>query len=255
MKIEEHINNGLTFSLQQIEMGSESKAIFTKDCDNNISLTFQYSGLDCSLAFADKPTTYEIKFHFPFLYLDNYFSQHPENYYHQFNDNEIQDICCNKQMILHEIINCKMQGAYRQMFMESKALALLLCFQKCNIKPQNNCISCKFLVKPVEKDKIYKAREIILSRLNNPLTITELSLEVGMNQCYLKKGFKEIFGTTVYDFVQEQRMLKAKLLLSTTDLTVSQVAEEIGFSSISNFSSAFKKHTGVLPSEFQKTLA
>lgn len=255
MIIEQHINNGLTFSLQQIELGSESKAILTKDSDNNISLTFYYSGIDCSFSFADKPTTYEIKFHFPFLYLDNYFSQHPENYFHQFNDNETQELCCNKQLILHEIINCKMQGAYRQMFLESKALALLLCFQKCNIKPQNDCMSCKFLVKPVEKEKIYKAKEIILSRLNNPLTIPELSLEVGINQCYLKKGFKEIFGITVYDFVQEQRMLKAKLLLTTTDFTVSQVADEIGFSSISNFSSAFKKHTGVYPSELQKTVA
>jgi AraC-like DNA-binding protein len=253
--IDQHINNGLTFSLQQTDRASESKAIFTKDKDNNISLTFQYSGLNCSVTLADKPTSYELKFHFPFLYLDNYFSKHPENYYHQFSDNETQDICCNKQLILHEIINCKMQGAYRQMFLESKALGLLLCFQKCNTKPQNDCASCKFLVKPVEKEKIYKAKEIILSRLNNPLTIPELSLEVGINQCYLKKGFKEIFGITVYDFVQEQRMLKAKLLLTTTDFTVSQVADEIGFSSMSNFSSAFKKHTGVFPSELQKTVA
>jgi AraC-like DNA-binding protein len=140
------------------------------------------------------------------------------------------------------------------MFLESKALGLLLCFQKCNTKAQTDCASCKFLVKPLEKDKIFKAKEIILSRLNNPPTIQELSLEVGINQCYLKKGFKEMFGITVYDFVQEQRMQKAKLLLTTTNHTVSQIADQIGFSSISNFSSAFKKHTGVFPSELQKTV-
>lgn len=232
----------------------DRKAIISKDNDNNISLTFYFSGLDCSLSFSEIPTGYEIQFIFPFLYLDNYFSQYPENYYHQFREYEEQDICCNTQMILHEIINCKRQGAYRQMFLESKALGLLLCFQKCNIRPQNDCASCKFLVKPIEKDKIFKAKEIILSRLNNPSTIPELSLEVGINQCYLKKGFKEVFGITVYDFVQEQRMLKAKLLLSSTDLTVSQIADQIGFSSLSNFSSSFKKHTGVFPSELQKNV-
>ncbi len=248
-----NINNGLTFSLTTLDKLQSNKAIIRKDSGNNISLTIFYSGLDCSLAFTDKPTPYEVKFHFPFFYLDNYFSQHPENYYHQFPDFEEQDICCSKQLILHEIINCKMQGAYRQMFLESKALELLLCFQKYHSKPQNECALCKFLNKPLEKDKIFKAKKIILSRLNNPPTIHELSLEVGINQCYLKKGFKEIFGTTIYDFVQEQRMLKAKLLLKTSHQTVSQVSEQLGFSSISNFSSAFKKHTGIFPSEFQKS--
>ena len=106
--------------------------------------------------------------------------------------------------------------------------------------------------KPTEKEKIFKVKEIILNSLNNPPTIQEISLSIGMNQCYLKKGFKEIFGTTVYEFVQEQRMLKAKLLLSTTDSTVSQVADCIGFSSPSNFSLAFKKFTGVFPSELRQ---
>lgn len=254
MIIDQLINNGLTFSLTTTDKSVDNKAIIAKDTNNNITLTFNFSGLDCSIALSEKTTAYEIKFHFPVLYLDNYFSQHPENYYHQFADNEQHNLCFNKQMILHEIINCKMQGAYRQMFLESKALGLLLCFQKCNTKPQIDCATCKFLVKPLEKDKILKAKEILLSRLTNPPTIPQLSLDVGINQCYLKKGFKELFGITVYDFVQEQRMLKAKILLTTTHYTVSQVADEIGFSSMSNFSSAFKKHTGVFPSELQKTV-
>ena len=104
----------------------------------------------------------------------------------------------------------------------------------------------------IEKAKILKAKKIILTRLNNPPTIPELSLQIGINQCYLKKGFKEVFGTTVYDFVQEQRMLKAKLLLSTNQFSVSEVADQIGFSSTSNFSSAFKKYVGVFPSELQQ---
>ncbi|MDQ6609353.1 MAG: helix-turn-helix transcriptional regulator, partial [Bacteroidota bacterium] len=144
---------------------------------------------------------------------------------------------------------CKLEGAFRNMFLESKALSLLLCFQKCNTTNQPDCGSCKFLANPIEKEKIIKAIEIILSRLNHPPTIPELSIQIGINQCYLKKGFKELFGTTVYDFVQEQRMLKAKMLLSTTALSVSQVADTIGFSSASNFSGAFKKYAGVFPSE------
>ncbi|MBI3232738.1 MAG: helix-turn-helix transcriptional regulator [Bacteroidetes bacterium] len=210
MIIDTLLNNGLTFYFKALDKRVDSKAIFAKDNHNNISLTFFFTGLDCSFSLADKQNHYELKFYFPFQYLENYFSQQADNYFHQFSSYEETEICCSKQLILHEIINCKMQGAYKQMFLESKALGLLLCFQKCQTEPNNGFKSCKFLLNPVEKEKIYKAKAIILSRLNNPMTIPELSMEVCINQCYLKKGFKEIFGTTIYDFVQEQRMINLK---------------------------------------------
>lgn len=166
-----------------------------------------------------------------------------------------QDICCNTQLILHEICTAKWTGALQKIFLESKALALLLCYKKANTNTQlPDCTSCKFLNKPIEKEKIFKAREIILSRISSPPTIQELSLEIGMNQCYLKKGFKEIFSVTVYDFIQTERMNKAKMLLLSSDLSVSEIAGVIGFSSVSNFSNAFKKFAGVFPSELQSSI-
>jgi AraC-like DNA-binding protein len=164
--------------------------------------------------------------------------------------NKAQDVCCNTQLILHELATAKWNGVLQKLFLESKALALLLCFKKANTTTTlPDCTSCKFLNKPIEKEKILKAREIILSRISSPPTIQELSLEIGMNQCYLKKGFKEIFSVTVYDFIQSERMNKAKMLIMFSNLSVSEIASVIGFSSISNFSNAFKKFSGVFPSE------
>ena len=105
---------------------------------------------------------------------------------------------------------------------------------------------------PLEKEKIFQAREIILQNINQPPTIPELAKQIGINQCYLKKGFKEMFKSTVYEYVMEQRMLKAKMLLSLNTQTVSQIAEEVGYSNTSNFSNAFKKYTGLYPSELSK---
>lgn len=209
--------------------------------------------LSCVIAEADDTNlhqilAHELTFTFKHSFLKKFAVDFP---FHQFKEHREESLCCNTQMILHEIVNCKLEGVFKNMFLESKALELLICFQKCNIAIPEACLTCKFLTNKIEKDKIYKAREIILASLKNPPTIQELSLQIGINQCYLKKGFKEIFGTTVYDFVQEQRMLKAKMLLTTSAFSVSQVANEIGFSSQSNFSSAFKKFTGVLPSELQ----
>jgi len=244
---QQKIKDGLHYTLRTLFIKQDNNSFLKRHADS-ISLTCQFSGLDCNLTFTDTPISYDIEFVFHNDYLKK-FSPQQRFDFNQFPEHQQHDICCNTQMILHDIINCKLQGAFRNMFLESKALSLLLCFQKCCAVNQTDCASCKFLTKPIEKEKILKAREIILKRLNNPPTIPELSIQIGINQCYLKKGFKELFGSTVYDFVQEQRMLRAKLLLTTTDFTVSEVADKIGYSSASNFSSAFKKFTGVFPSE------
>jgi len=106
-----------------------------------------------------------------------------------------------------------------------------------------------FLKHEEEREKIMAARELLLEHIGNPITIKALSRKVAMNQCYLKKGFKEIFGTTIFDFYQGQRMEHAKYLLYEKGLTVTEVSASLGYSSISHFSTAFKKHTGLKPCE------
>ena len=80
-----------------------------------------------------------------------------------------------------------------------------------------------------------------------PITIKELSRKVAINECYLKKGFKEMFGTTIFDFYQSQRMEHAKYLLYEKGLSVTEVSMLLGYSSISHFSTPFKKHTRLKP--------
>ena len=54
---------------------------------------------------------------------------------------------------------------------------------------------------------------------------------------------------TIFDFYQDQRMEHAKFLLYEKGQSVSEVSVSLGYSSISHFSSAFKKHTGIKPCE------
>jgi len=248
MIVTEKVKDGLHYSIKALFIKQDNTSLL-KRYEDNIVLTCTFTVLDCNLTLTDTLISHEVEFSFHYSYLKSFSSDFNIN---QFPELQHHDICCTTQMILHEIVNCNLEGAFRNMFLESKALSLLLCFQKCFTTNKRDCSSCKFLTNPIEKEKILKAKDIILNRLNNPLTISELSLQIGLNQCYLKKGFKELFGTTVYDFVQEQRMLKAKILLLTSNFSVSQVADEIGFSSASNFSSAFKKYAGVFPSELQQ---
>jgi AraC-like DNA-binding protein len=108
---------------------------------------------------------------------------------------------------------------------------------------------CKFLTNENDREKIVRSREILLQHIGEPITIKELSRKVAINECYLKKGFKELFGTTIFDFYQSQRMEHARYLLYEKGLSVTEVSMMLGYSSISHFSTAFKKHTGLKPCE------
>jgi AraC-like DNA-binding protein len=120
---------------------------------------------------------------------------------------------------------------------------------ECMVGEKEDSFECKFLANEADREKIRQAREILLKHISEPLTIKALSRKVAINECYLKKGFKEMFGTTIFDFFQSQRMEHAKYLLYEKGLSVTEVSMLLGYSSISHFSTAFKKHTGLKPCE------
>lgn len=109
--------------------------------------------------------------------------------------------------------------------------------------------ACRFLTYDSEREKVFEARRIIEQNVDRSITIKELSRMVAMNECYLKKGFKALVGKTIHDFQQELRISKAKEMLQLQGQTVSEVANSLGYSSISHFSTAFKKATGMKPCE------
>ena len=109
--------------------------------------------------------------------------------------------------------------------------------------------ACRFLANDTEREKIFEAKAIMEATLDQPLTIKELSRKVAMNECYLKKGFKTLTGKTINEYQQHLRVSKAKELLQQKGQTVSEVASLLGYSSISHFSTAFKKATGLKPCE------
>lgn len=82
-----------------------------------------------------------------------------------------------------------------------------------------------------------------------PPTIQELSKMVNLSPSKLKSAFKTVFGTGIYDYYQQNRMQKARALLLTGEYSVKEVGLKLGYSNLSNFSLAFKKQFGVLPSE------
>jgi AraC family transcriptional regulator len=158
-------------------------------------------------------------------------------------------LCNRKRNVLDGFLNHTYTGSLENIFVNAKIHEVLLYSLECLVDEKEEGFACKFLADEDGRQKIYLAREILLKHIGDPITIKELSRKVAINECYLKKGFKEVYGTTIFDFYQQQRMEHAKYLLYEKSLSVTDVSALLGYSSISHFSTAFKKHTGLKPCE------
>jgi AraC-like DNA-binding protein len=86
-----------------------------------------------------------------------------------------------------------------------------------------------------------------------PPTIKELAKTVAMSESKLKKIFKNVYGLPPYEYFQKQRMQKAKMMLLSGNYSIKDVGYTLGYSNLSNFTLAFKKEFGQLPSEVLKS--
>lgn len=161
-------------------------------------------------------------------------------------------ICSQSLMLLNELQQGAMLTPFTKALQQSEtAMHLLRRAMECITIPFTVCQvpACRFLMYESERDKIQEARLILDRNIDQPHTIRELARKVAINECYLKKGFKTIVGKTIHEYQQELRINKAKGLLQQEGRSVTDVANILGFSSISHFSTAFKRVTGMKPCE------
>ncbi len=97
---------------------------------------------------------------------------------------------------------------------------------------------------------IDEAVDILQKEWNIPPTIAALSRRVGLNDCYLKKGFREQMGMPIGAYIRQLRMQKALEMIETGQCSVLETAIQVGYSNPGHFSAAFKKFYGHLPSYY-----
>ena len=237
--------------------------ITNDEVSNNLQLKFCLSGSlygDQKHIESDKEETIDVlSFSFSPSYLQQFvkanknspsFSDSVLSFTHKNSFSKILPLCGKTRMAIDALLNHTYTDTHANIFVNAQMQILLLYSMDCMLGDKEEAtFSCKFLSNEADRDKIIKAREILLQRIGEPITIKALSRKVAINECYLKKGFKEIFGTTIFDFYQSQRMEHAKYLLYEKGLSVTEVSHLLGYSSISHFSTAFKKQTGIKPCE------
>ena len=96
-------------------------------------------------------------------------------------------------------------------------------------------------------------RRYIDLHFKEPLTLEQLSEEAHINKYYLSHAFKREYGVSPINYMISRRIDESKYLLAETDLSMSQIAQLLGFSSLSYFSQVFRKIHGSSPMEFRQS--
>ncbi len=156
-------------------------------------------------------------------------------------------------VILSQMINYNLHPSIKELYIKGKVYELIsLYFNK---SFDTDIEQCPFLVDEDNVRRIRKAKEIIIARMAEPPTLTELSEEIGLSLKKLKEGFKQIYGDSVFSFLFDYKMEYARRMLETGKHNVNEVGLKVGYSTASHFISAFKKKYGTTPKKYLMSLA
>ena len=107
-----------------------------------------------------------------------------------------------------------------------------------------------------EAEQVKIIREIhddLAQHMDRRVTIEELAHRYLINPTTLKTVFKEVYGSSLAAHMKEHRMERAAALLRETDLSVAEIAGQVGYESQSKFTAAFKEQFGLLPTAYRRT--
>jgi len=152
--------------------------------------------------------------------------------------------------VLTQVLQCPYQGGTRRLYLESKTLELIA-LSLAHALPDGEPSPTRPSLRPDDIERIHAARDMLLRTLEEPPSLLALARHVGLNDFKLKRGFRQVFGTTVFGYVRDQRMARARQLLEQQRLNVTEVAGAVGYANPSQFAAAFKRKFGVNPASYR----
>lgn len=151
--------------------------------------------------------------------------------------------------IIREILECPFDETTRQFYFDLKVREYLYVM----LEHTYNRAPARYRFTPYEIACIIKAHKLLLEDLSKkPLSLRMLSKAVAINEFKLKAGFRQIFGLSVFDCLQEARMEKARELILTTNDPLKQICVLSGYPRITNFITAFRKRFGYTPGSLRR---
>lgn len=150
--------------------------------------------------------------------------------------------------LIKEIKNNGVQGPMRKLFIQSKVLELIgLQFDQLR-RPSDQVAN----LRRDDADKLYQLKTYLDANFLSDLSLNQLSRECLLNEFKVKSGFKQLFGSSVFNYLKKVRMEYAANLLRNSFMNVDEVADALGYEHAQHFSTAFKNFMGVSPSTYRE---
>jgi AraC family transcriptional activator of pyochelin receptor len=157
------------------------------------------------------------------------------------------------QVTALDLFNGRYHGMPRYLYLQGKAVELISLQLSRLISGETNKKN-EVLLSRNEKKRIRAARDVLVSDLSAPPTLSELAASFYLSQNKLQRGFRELFGGSVFGWLREYKMQRARLLFNQAEMNVSQVAWAVGYTNVSQFTKAYKKRFGVLPKQYRRSV-
>lgn len=102
-------------------------------------------------------------------------------------------------------------------------------------------------------ESVRLARRFLDRYYDTHITIQQLSREAALSPYHFIRQFRRIYKQTPHQYLVQQRIAKAKELLRTTDLPITEICIAVGFESLGSFSALFRKVAGLSPSAYRSS--
>ena len=103
-------------------------------------------------------------------------------------------------------------------------------------------------------ESVAAVRQYIDENFRTRITLANLCFLFGMNKTTLCRNFREAFGTTVLNYINELRIKEAKSQLLQGDRSITEISDDLGFSSVHYFCRLFRQYTNQSPTEYAKDI-
>ncbi len=165
------------------------------------------------------------------------------------NDN---DIIPGATEVLHQLGSFRPAGNIARMYYDSKVTELVSMMMQREVNRQ--FLSADNPVPESDLANLHQVMAYLNTHYTEDIYLKTLARQAGMSQTKLTSLFKQVYGTTISDYIRSLRINLAKEMLADDNRKIETIAHTVGYRFHGNFSAAFKEATGLTPKAYRKTM-